>query len=104
MLPAMAGKESPELSSRVRSVGLMSSRRFPPGHDSAAARVKLVPVVSVAPAGRADVFDLDVDHPDHAFTVNGGIVVHNCYDALRYCLSGMDLPEPRVTRMRFSNR
>lgn len=45
-----------------------------------------MPVAAVSEAGTADVYDLTVDHPDHAFSVNGGVLVHNCYDSLRYGL------------------
>jgi len=38
--------------------------------------------IIIEPAGKADVYCLDVDHAYHAFAVCGGILVHNCYDAL----------------------
>jgi len=42
-------------------------------------------VLAVLPAGKADVYDLAVDDPSHAFSA-AGFVVHNCYDALTYAL------------------
>ena len=46
-------------------------------------------VVDVSPAGSGDVFDLAIEDPAHAFAVNDGLVVSNCYDALRYLLMGL---------------
>ena len=46
-------------------------------------------VVSITPAGRADVFNMEVEGT-HDYVVNGGFVAHNCYDATRYFL--MDHP------------
>ena len=44
---------------------------------------RLCSIVSVEPAGKADVYCLSV--PDTLnFTIEGGIVVHNCGDAVRY--------------------
>ena len=40
-------------------------------------------VVSVKPAGLADVYNMEVEGT-HSFVVNGGIVSHNCYDETRY--------------------
>lgn len=40
-------------------------------------------VKSVTPIGRADVYNLEVEGT-HCFAVNGGLVVHNCIDAIRY--------------------
>lgn len=48
-----------------------------------------MPVAAVSEAGTADVYDLTVDHPDHAFSVNGGVLVHNCFDSLRYGLMNL---------------
>lgn len=50
---------------------------------------RFVPVAAVSEAGTADVYDLTVDHPDHAFSVNGGVLVHNCFDSLRYGLMNL---------------
>ena len=36
--------------------------------------------VRIDPAGKADVYCLDVTHASHAFAVCGGVIVHNCYD------------------------
>jgi hypothetical protein len=40
-------------------------------------------VVSVEPAGIADVYNLEVEQT-HCFAVAGGLIVHNCGDAARY--------------------
>jgi len=42
-------------------------------------------VSRVEPAGTADVFNISVEDT-HTFAVAGGLVVHNCYDSLRYGL------------------
>lgn len=70
-------------------------------------RVKLVrpdgtrsrEVLSVSPAGRADVYNMEVDKT-HNYLVNGGIVAHNCYDAWRYvCMAyPRSAVDPRETR------
>jgi len=44
-----------------------------------------VKVVSITSAGRADVFNMEVEGT-HDYVVNGGFVAHNCYDATRYFL------------------
>ena len=45
-------------------------------------------VVSVVDAGQHDVFNLEVEHT-HAFSVNNGLIVHNCADDTRYvCMTG----------------
>jgi hypothetical protein len=36
--------------------------------------------VKIEPAGKTDVYCLDVEDTSHAFAVCGGILVHNCYD------------------------
>lgn len=46
-------------------------------------------IVSITPAGKADVFNMEVEDT-HNYVVNGGFVAHNCYDATRYFL--MDHP------------
>lgn len=42
-------------------------------------------VKSVSYAGKSDVYNMEVDGT-HNFVVNGGIVVHNCFDQTRYFL------------------
>ncbi|CAJ0596463.1 unnamed protein product [Cylicocyclus nassatus] len=44
---------------------------------------QLLRVTEIKPAGVEDVFNLEVDCY-HNFCVNGGLVVHNCIDAIRY--------------------
>lgn len=45
-------------------------------------------VVKIEQAGEHDVYCLDAEDT-HAFAIDGGIIVHNCYDAVRYrCLKG----------------
>ena len=42
-----------------------------------------VDVVSVRKIGTADVYNMEVKD-NHNFAVNGGLIVHNCMDAMRY--------------------
>lgn len=51
-----------------------------------AARLDFVPVKAVRSAGREPTYNMEVDG-FHNFSVNDGIVVHNCVDALRYVIS-----------------
>lgn len=52
-------------------------------------------VKSIRPAGRADVFNMEVEDT-HDFAVNGGVIVHNCYDELRYVCMKNPVPAPVV--------
>lgn len=45
--------------------------------------MQFVKIKKIKPAGVEDVFNLEVDCY-HNFCVNGGLVVHNCIDAIRY--------------------
>lgn len=47
--------------------------------------IKGVKVKSVKFAGYEDVYNMEVDN-HHNFAVNGGFIVHNCMDALRYAV------------------
>lgn len=40
-------------------------------------------VKAIRPAGCADVYNMEVEDT-HDFAVESGIIVHNCYDELRY--------------------
>lgn len=55
-------------------------------------------VTAIRPAGRADVFNLEVEDT-HDFAVGSGIIVHNCYDELRYvCMANPISPRPAQRR------
>ena len=59
-------------------------------------------VLSVKPAGKADVYNMEVKDV-HDFVIQGGVVVHNCADEWRYlCMmrpvQPMDAQKP-VVRM-----
>jgi hypothetical protein len=45
-------------------------------------------VKSVSRLGVQDVYNLEVEET-HCFAVNGGLIVHNCIDSLRYALEGV---------------
>ena len=42
-----------------------------------------VGIKGIKPAGREPVFNMEVDGT-HCFSVNGGAIVHNCMDDIRY--------------------
>ena len=42
-------------------------------------------VRKIEKCGKADVYNMEVDGT-HCFAVNGGLVVHNCIDAVRYAM------------------
>ena len=51
-------------------------------------------VKDIRPAGAADVYNLEVEET-HDFAVESGIIVHNCYDELRYvCMKNPISPPP----------
>ena len=46
-----------------------------------------IKVKSVTYAGKADVFNMEVEDT-HNFVIQGGVIAHNCADELRYmCMS-----------------
>jgi hypothetical protein len=45
--------------------------------------VRTVKVVAVEADGCEDVYNMEVDGT-HCFAVNGGLIVHNCMDEIRY--------------------
>lgn len=47
------------------------------------AQVAYAEITSIRPVGRQPVYNMEVDG-FHNFSVNGGIIVHNCMDATRY--------------------
>ena len=53
-------------------------------------------VKSVRYVGKADVYNMEVDDT-HDFVVQGGVVVHNCPDEIRY-FSMMRPIAPRVVK------
>lgn len=57
-------------------------------------------VKSVKPAGRADVYNMEVCDT-HSFVIEGGYVAHNCYDQIRYVLMERPItPPPPKERVR----
>lgn len=51
-------------------------------------------VKSVSYAGKADVFNMEVDET-HDFVIQGGVISHNCADEVRYFLMSRPIA-PRV--------
>lgn len=60
-----------------------------------------VPITVVKPIGRQPVYNMEVDEY-HNFSVNGGIIVHNCMDATRYFVKTMRLVQKNNKRQRKS--
>lgn len=44
---------------------------------------KYVKIKKIEKCGKADVYNMEVENV-HNFSVNGGLIVHNCMDATRY--------------------
>ena len=44
---------------------------------------QLVKVESIKPLGQQDVYNMEVDEFEN-YSVDGGMIIHNCIDALRY--------------------
>lgn len=49
------------------------------------APIQWVGIKKLRYAGKADVYNMEVD-AHHNFSVNGGLIVHNCMDAMRYAM------------------
>lgn len=54
-------------------------------------------VKSITYAGKADVYNMEVEDT-HNYVVNGGFIVHNCYDAARYMCMFRPVPTEIVKR------
>ena len=62
-------------------------------------QIKTVKIKRIIPDGIEDVYNMEVeDH--HNFSVNGGFIVHNCLDALRYACERFS----KNTKIRFTDR
>ena len=48
--------------------------------------------MSISPAGKADVFNMEVDDT-HNFVIQGGVIAHNCADSIRYFCMMNPIPE-----------
>ena len=56
--------------------------------------VKTVRVKSVVLDGYEDVYNMEVED-NHNFAVNGGLIVHNCMDSIRYFVHTMHIAKPK---------
>ena len=55
-------------------------------------------VKSIRAAGRADVYNMEVEDT-HSFVLESGVAAHNCYDELRYVLMANPMsPRPPAKR------
>lgn len=64
-------------------------------------KLNYVPIASIKPCGKAPVYNMEVDEY-HNFSVNGGIIVHNCADATRYFVKTMRLVQKNNKKQRKS--
>jgi hypothetical protein len=48
-------------------------------------KAEYVSVKAVRLVGKEDVYNMEVER-HHNFAINDGLIVHNCIDALRYCM------------------
>lgn len=55
-------------------------------------KLTYVPITSINPLGKQPVYNMEVDEY-HNFSVNGGIIVHNCMDATRYFVRTMKIAD-----------
>lgn len=60
-----------------------------------------VGIKEIKPLGRQPVYNMEVDKY-HNFSVNGGIIVHNCMDATRYFVKTMRLVQKNNKKQRKS--
>lgn len=60
---------------------------------------KAVKIKSIRCIGKADVYNMEVKG-HHNFSVNGGFVVHNCMDSLRYLIN-TNYPVKAKAKIRF---
>lgn len=60
-----------------------------------------VGINGIKPLGKAPVYNMEVDEY-HNFSVNGGIIVHNCMDATRYFVKTMRLVQKNNKKQRKS--
>lgn len=51
-------------------------------------------IKSVVPAGKADVYNMEVEDT-HSFVIQGGVISHNCADEVRYFCMSRPI-EPRI--------
>lgn len=54
-------------------------------------------IVAVKAAGKEDVYNMEVEGR-HNFSVEGGLIVHNCYDGLGYGILSYHVGQSEYTR------
>lgn len=60
-------------------------------------KLAYVPIAGIKPLGKQPVYNMEVDEY-HNFSVNGGVIVHNCMDATRYLVKTLRLVRRANTR------
>lgn len=63
-------------------------------------KITYVPITSIKPCGKAPVYNMEVEKY-HNFSVNGGIIVHNCADAIRYFVQTTGVWQKKDSRTLF---
>lgn len=71
-------------------------------------KMKYIKIKSIKPIGKEDVYNMEVEN-HHNFSVNGGLIVHNCYDSFGYGLlayhvqKSRALPKPETRIEKYKN-
>lgn len=52
--------------------------------------ITFIPLARIKPVGKQPVYNMEVDEY-HNFSVNGGVIVHNCMDSCRYFVKTLRL-------------
>lgn len=58
------------------------------------AEISSVGIKSIRKIGRADVYNMEVED-NHNFAVEGGLIVHNCMDSMRYFVKTKHIAIPK---------
>lgn len=66
-------------------------------HAQESVAVEYVNILSVQKKGRAPVYNMEVEE-NHNFAVNGGLIVHNCMDSMRYFVKSMRIIKKSLRR------
>lgn len=91
-------KQEPALyvENHIKSTNTQKEKRVPVD-----AEICFVGIQGVTPLGKAPVYNMEVDEY-HNFSVNSGIIVHNCMDATRYFVKTMRLVQKNNKKQRKS--
>ena len=63
--------------------------------------MKFIDVKAVEIDGYADVYNMEVEG-NHNFAINGGLIVHNCMDSMRYFVKTMRIVAKKESKTNYS--